>query len=526
MLSASSVAAEARDAKQAAAVAPHWSLPVPLATALAVSVAALGSCNDGFDIGVNTGVGPLLSKDLGLSTWQLGFFMGSINLFGAVGCLAVAPVSDRFGRRSALFLSALACCLGMSIMAAATGYGTLMVGRAFVGTGVGFGMPVTPMYIAEISPKEYRGALVSASEIAINVGILLGFVTSYAFQGYSPNVGWRLMLLVGAVLPAFVLLGVCVIMPESPRWLIQMGLNKEALEVLQSMSRPGEDVHALAHKIRASADEDAKRSKVSWSKVLCPTTSLRQLLVAALGISIAQQLSGINPIQYFLISIMESAGIAEQAERFKYLVALGFFKLVCIFIAGKFFDTCGRRPLMMVSVAGMAGSLCALATLMSGADQKEHRGSLEAQLAVVTLAVYLGFFSAGLGPGNWVMPSELLPNMVRAKGLSLVNLINRILSFGLTTATLPMSTLLGWQGLCSTFAALNLLSLVCFFFYLPETKGQGLEEIGGPCRSSSTTVSSTDSANEISEAEAASRPRLVFQVLVGRPTEENDRLAQ
>lgn len=174
-------------------------------TKLFALCAALNSCNLGYDIGVNTGAGPFVQTSLGLTDLQLEVFMGSLNLFAMAGALASNWISDRLGRRWAFRIAAIGFILGTVVQSGAGGYASLMFGRAFVGLGVGFGLAVDPVYIGEISQAAHRGQLVTWSEIATNVGIVLGFTSGLVFGGVREEVAWRLMFAMGAILPCFVI---------------------------------------------------------------------------------------------------------------------------------------------------------------------------------------------------------------------------------------------------------------------------------------------------------------------------------
>jgi hypothetical protein len=180
-------------------------LKVTRSTMIYAACASLNSCNLGYDIGVNTGAGPLLQTSMGLSDVQLGIFMGSMNLFAMIGALSSHHVSDKFGRRWSFRIAALGFIFGTMIQSVSSTYGGLMLGRSFVGYGVGFGLAVDPVYIGEISQAAHRGMLVTWSEIATNVGILLGFVSGLAFSDVNGDVAWRWMFSLGAILPCFVI---------------------------------------------------------------------------------------------------------------------------------------------------------------------------------------------------------------------------------------------------------------------------------------------------------------------------------
>ncbi len=145
-------------------------IPITKACYTFAFCAALNSCNLGYDIGVNTDAGPMLKRGMDLSNVEFEIFTGSLNLFAMIGALFAHSISDRFGRRGAFVVAAAGFIFGVLVMSCAGSYGMLMFGRIFVGLGVGFGLAIDPVYIAEISPAAHRGYLVTWSEIATNVG--------------------------------------------------------------------------------------------------------------------------------------------------------------------------------------------------------------------------------------------------------------------------------------------------------------------------------------------------------------------
>lgn len=180
-------------------------LKITRSTKLYALCASLNSCNLGYDIGVNTGAGPLLQSSLNLTDIQIEIFMGSLNLFAMIGALSSHYISDRLGRRWAFRIAAIGFIFGTVVQSGAGGYASLMLGRSFVGYGVGFGLAIDPVYIGEISQAAHRGQLVTWSEIATNVGILLGFASGLIFADVDDAVAWRLMFALGVILPCLVI---------------------------------------------------------------------------------------------------------------------------------------------------------------------------------------------------------------------------------------------------------------------------------------------------------------------------------
>lgn len=216
--------------------------------------------------------------------------------------------------------------------------------------------------------------------------------------------------------------------------------------------------------------ELAAGKSVGWDMVLFPTPAFRRMLLVGIGIAIAQQAVGIDAIQYFLVYILSESGINNRAAQSGILIFLGLVKALFIIVGGKMFDRRGRRPLLMISLCGMCAALIMLSINFFG-------GAQSAGLSIFGLAMYLAFFSLGMGPGAWLVPSEVFSTVIRAKAMSMATFFNR------ATATLTASTFLStanamsWSGYFFLLALVCLLVLVFIYLYLPETKGRSLEDM-------------------------------------------------
>jgi Sugar (and other) transporter len=225
---------------------------------------------------------------------------------------------------------------------------------------------IDPVYISEISPAKHRGELVTWSEIGINVGIVLGFVMGLVFSGFNDAVEWRALFIMGAILPVLMIYLALKVMPESPRWYVLKFRYDEARSVLYSIYPPGYNVDLVIDDIKESLErERLAETTLGWWTIFHPTPAFRRMLTVGLGIAAAQQFVGIDAIQYYLLDIMESATDSELTQQIL-LILLGCIKLVCIVIAGKFFDYRGRRPLVFMSLIGklaMGGRLARLSSV-------------------------------------------------------------------------------------------------------------------------------------------------------------------
>lgn len=204
---------------------------------IVAAVAALNNCNLGYDIGIVTGVGPILEKQnqFGVSDVQLELWIGALDVSSLIGAFSSNYLADRFGRKGCMAISEILFIVSVLGMACAQNYFMLILFRCLCGIAVGLGLTIGPLYIGEIAPDHLRGKLISWSELATNVGLLVAFCVGFSFSGLSTALSWRLMLGLGGLLPC-VLLGCLCYMPESPRWLIVTGREDEAEAVLRQVS--------------------------------------------------------------------------------------------------------------------------------------------------------------------------------------------------------------------------------------------------------------------------------------------------
>jgi MFS family permease len=329
------------------------SVKITRSTMIFAMCAAVNSCNLGYDIGVSTTAGGLVQEDLGLTDGQRELFVASLNFWSIFGSMFAHWICDKYGRRYSFVVAAVSFIVGLIIMAVSNSFEILMFGRIFVGLGVGFGLAIDPLYIAEISPAAHRGELVTWSEMALNVGIVLGFSAGLIFYNVKDGLQWRLMFLMGSILPVVMILLVRFVMPESPRWLVDNRREAEAKAILKQVYPPGFDVDPVIQDIiyAVERERDAENS-IGWSVILHPTPAIKRMMIIGVLTAVAQQAVGIDAIQYYLIDVLEESGIESEKGRLGILILLGLIKLLFVVIGGKMFDRRGRRPLFFVSLIG------------------------------------------------------------------------------------------------------------------------------------------------------------------------------
>lgn len=415
----------------------------------------------GFDTVVISGAEQRI-QDLWSLSPQLHGLTISMALWGTVvGALFGGWPTDRLGRQRTLlliggfyFVSAIASALAPEVY-------SLMAARFLGGLGVGISTVAAPLYIAEISPARYRGRLTGLFQFNIVFGILVAFLSN-AFLSSLGDQSWRWMLGVEGV-PAILFTLACIVLPESPRWLLAAkGDRVGALEALRKI-QPDEDEEALALWIgrieKAVAEEPAKGSLFS--------RRLRKPVLLAFFVAFFNQLSGINAVLYFAPRIFSLTGLEASAAILQ-SVGVGVTNLVFTFVGLYFVDRAGRKTLL---VAGSLGYILSLG-LCSWAFLTE-------MYSIVPWCIFAFIASHAIGQGAviWVLISEVFPNRNRAAGTALGCGTHWVFA-ALITMVFPIFVSLVPPGYIFLFFAFMMtLQLVWVFASVPETKGKSLEEL-------------------------------------------------
>ncbi|KAF5196438.1 Polyol transporter [Thalictrum thalictroides] len=447
------------------------------------AVALLASTNSillGYDIGVMSGAKLFIKETLHVSDKQIGILTGSLNLFSLIGSFASGKTSDCIGRRYTIILASVFFIIGALGMGLAPSFIWLMIGRMAAGIGVGYSLMIAPVYTAEISPASTRGFLGSISEIFINIGILLGYLSNYFLANVKYN--WRLMLGISAFPPVVIIVGV-LMMPESPRWLIMQGRREEAKRVLLKTSSGGEaeanmrlDDITLAAATSASINESNGHGV--WRDLLLkPTTAVRRMLVASIGLNFFMQASGNDAVIYYTPEVFKSAGIHGQSKLFLVTIIMGIVKTSFVLISALFLDRFGRQPMLLLGTTGMTVSLVGLGLGSTYLYRSIKKPVWAIALCVVAVCADVSFFSIGLGPITWVYSSEIFPMRLRAQGSSIAVGVNRLIS-SVVTMTFPvLSKKITYGGMFFMFGGIMAIAVVFCYVFLPETKGKNLEDI-------------------------------------------------
>ncbi|XP_076898225.1 putative polyol transporter 4 [Bidens hawaiensis] len=443
--------------------------------------ASLNNVLLGYDVGVMSGAIIFIQEDLKISEFQEEILVGILSVISLLGSLGGGRASDALGRKWTMGIAAIVFQVGALIMTLAPNFQILMVGRLLAGVGIGFGVMIAPVYIAEISPTISRGSFTSFPEIFINFGILLGYVSNYAFSGLPAHINWRIMLAVGILPSVFIAFALCII-PESPRWLVMQNRVDEARSVLlKTIDVEAEVEERLSEILKAAGigtgienkGGENQEEKAVWRELLSPSPSLRRMLITGFGIQCFQQITGIDATVYYSPEILQTAGIEEKSRLLAATVAVGVAKTVFILVAIVLIDKVGRKPLLYVSTIGMTACLCGLAISLSVFKAT----TLGVALAILSICANVAFFSIGIGPVCWVITSEIFPLRLRAQASALGAVGNRVCSGVVAMSFLSVSRAISMAGTFSIFTVISAMSVVFVYKLVPETKGKSLEQI-------------------------------------------------
>jgi sugar porter (SP) family MFS transporter len=427
-------------------------------------VVALGGFLFGFDTAVISGAEKSIQQLWSLDVFEHGLTV-AIALIGTVmGALSGGIPSDKYGRKTTLFGIAVLYLLASLGTALAPEWYTFLIFRFLGGIGVGVSSVTAPMYISEIAPAKSRGKLVALFQFNIVFGILIAYVSNYAFAGVGEN-DWRWMLGIQAV-PSFIYLVLVLFVPESPRWLIlKRGKVAEAEKTL-AIANPGSNVKQIISEILNSAkDEQGKTVKTSlFSKKYYTPITLAVLF------AFFNQASGINAIIYYAPRIFEMAGLGKSSALLS-SAGIGLINFLFTLLAINFIDRFGRRTLMLIGSVGLILTL----SLVAKAFYFEEFDSFSVP---IYLFVYIAFFAFSQGAVLWVFISEIFPNQVRASGQALGSFTHWIMA-AIIAFTFPyISETLGGGNTFLVFSGMMVLQLIFVWRLMPETKGTSLEQIG------------------------------------------------
>jgi sugar porter (SP) family MFS transporter len=442
-------------------------------------VAAIGGLLLGFDATVISGVVPFIREYFQLNgasgDLRLGWAVSSLGWGALAGNAFAGVLSDRLGRRKVLLGAATLFVVSASLAALATTLTAFVIARIVGGLAVGAAILIAPVYIAEIAPAQRRGGLVSLNQLMIVIGISASFFSNYFLLDVGEH-NWRWMLGV-QVVPALLYLLLLSRIPESPRWLVIKGRDEQALEVLTRVAGAAQAQENL-QQIRQSLA--AKNVAHGWRALF--DRRVRLVMLIALGLAFFQQITGINAIFYYLPTIFAQAG-GGVSDAFRQAVIVGLVNVVMTVVAIRLIDRLGRKPLLVIGIAGMALSLLTIAWAFSvgshGQATLEVAATVNAPLVLIAIIGFVASFAISLGPVMWVLLSEIFPNEYRGVAISVAGFWNALVSASVTFVFPWELSKLGPAGTFLVYGLFASAALLFVLVFVRETKGRTLEELEG-----------------------------------------------
>jgi MFS transporter, SP family, major inositol transporter len=433
-------------------------------------ISTLGGLLFGYDTGVISGALPFLKADLNLSDLQEATVVSSL-LFGAmIGALIGGKLSDVLGRKGALRFCSIVFFFGALGTALAPSFAVMVPARVVLGIAVGAAAATVPVYLAEMAPAHKRGRMVTINELMIVGGQFLAFAINALINAlFGGQSVWRWMLAVAAI-PAIALFIGLFFLPESPRWYAVRGKLAEAKRIL-GLSRPPAEAAEEYNIIATHAERDVAEDKGAALRDLRAYAWMRRILWIGIGLAIVQQATGINTVNYYAPTILESAGVGTSAA-LVLTIAVGVVGVGGTILGIYLLGHVNRRPLVITGFVGVAAGHLILALMFLLPESR-----LRAYLILLGMLVVVFFVQTFIGTLIWLLLSEIFPLTIRGFAMGTAVFIlwttNTIISF-----VFPL--LVGALGATLTFglfAVVNALSLLFVWKFCPETRGRTLEEL-------------------------------------------------
>lgn len=442
------------------------------------AIAAFGGLIFGYDVIVVSGVIPQVVKQYELPPFQLGVLVSSVLWGCVIGSGVGGIVIDRLGRKKALIASAFILFSSALWSSLALSPFSLIIARFIGGIGCGIAATACPPYISEISPEKHRGRMVTLYHLAVCTGIVICVFVNWGIfsfaeantnatieitfiKWFAVEQNWRAMFASEAI-PGGLFLLFSLFLPESPRWLVKHNRFSEAESILKKINGPQK-----AHQISAEIKDTVSIEKeINFGDLF--TKRLRKPLILSVLVCIFCEACGISAVLYYGPQLFEQAGLSLGSSLGGFSI-LAIVNMIFNLVAMHSIDTVGRKKILSIGALGSMISLILIGSL--------YLANQTGFMIVIFFISFIAFFSFSLGPVKFVLLSEIFPNQIRGKAISIGTLFIWITSA--TVAQLfPMMREIMQTGYIFFIFALDIAALlVVVKFLMPETKGLTIEEI-------------------------------------------------
>ncbi|KAI8022306.1 Sugar transport protein 1 [Camellia lanceoleosa] len=473
-------------------------------------IAAMGGLIFGYDIGISgksfflyliicdslqfcgvTSMAPFLDKffpsvyqkeELDHSTNQyckfnsqtLTMFTSSLYLAALIASFFASTMTKKLGRKFSMLMGGCVFCCGALLNAFAVHLAMLIIGRILLGVGVGFATQSVPLFVSEMAPHRYRGALNVCFQLFITIGILIAGLVNYFTNMIKGDLGWRISL-GGAAVPAVLMIFSSLWVSETPNSLIERGHLDKAKKQLQRI-RGVADVQAEFNDL-VDASAASKEVEHPWRKL--SMRKYRPQLCLAILIPMFQQLTGINVVMFYAPVLFKTIGFQSNASLASAMIT-GGVNVLATFISVFGTDRWGRKPLFLWGGGIMLVFQSAVAVLIGAkfglTGDATNLGMLYSSILVGCICMFVSAFAFSWGPLGWLVPSEIFPLEIRSSAQSIVVAVNMLFTFLVAQVFLAALCMVKF-GLFIIFAGLVLIMSLFVIFFVPETNNIPIEEM-------------------------------------------------
>ncbi|MCS0636588.1 sugar porter family MFS transporter [Streptomyces sp. LP05-1] len=445
------------------------------------AAAAMGGFLFGYDSSVINGAVEAIRSRYEIGSGTLAQVIAIALIGCAIGAATAGRIADRIGRIRCMQIAAVLFTISAVGSALPFALWDLAVWRVIGGFAIGMASVIGPAYIAEVSPPAYRGRLASFQQAAIVIGIAISQLVNWGIINLADGdqrgklgglEAWQWMLGV-MVVPAVLYGLLSLAIPESPRFLISVGRKDRAKEVLAEVEGRDIDLDARVHEIETAM---RREHKSSFKDLLGGGAGFLPIVWIGIGLSVFQQLVGINVAFYYSATLWQSVGI-DPAGSFFYSFTTSIINIIGTVIAMVLVDRIGRKPLALIGSAGMAIALACEAWAFSADLVDGQLPHAQGVVALIAAHVFVLFFALSWGVVVWVLLGEIFPNRIRAAALGVAASAQWIANWAIT-ASFPSLADWNLSGTYVIYAVFAALSIPFVLKFVKETKGKALEEMG------------------------------------------------